>query len=96
MIVVKVSERGIQVEGHAGYGEKGKDIVCAAVSVLAQNLISSLESLTADPIDYEIQPGHISIVYKDLSERGRLLVDSFFIGICGIIRAYGGEYVQLG
>lgn len=95
MIAVKVSQYGIQVDGHAGYGEKGKDIVCAAVSVLAQSLISSLESLTADPIDYEIQSGHISIIYKNLSDRGCILVDSFFIGICDIIKAYGEEYVQL-
>ena len=94
MIVVKVTIDGITVDGHAGYAEAGKDIVCAAVSVLTQNLISSIESLTEDSIEYDKTPGHISIKFKNLSEQGKLLVDSFFIGISQIIRAYP-EYVQL-
>lgn len=94
MIAINVSTTGIIVDGHAGYAEHGKDIVCAAVSVLTQNLINSIESLTIDMIDYEIDEGHIKIAYKDLSEKGCLLVDSFFIGISEIIRVYGEAYVQ--
>ena len=46
LIVVYIGKAGITVDGHANYEEPGKDIICAAVSVLAQNLIRSLESLT--------------------------------------------------
>lgn len=95
MIVVNVSTTGITVDGHAGYDRSGKDIVCAAVSVLTQNLINSIESLTTDVIDYEIDNGYIKIAYRNLSEKGRLLVDSFFIGISEIKRAYGEEYVLI-
>ena len=31
MIVVNVNEEKITLNGHAGYAEPGKDIVCAAV-----------------------------------------------------------------
>lgn len=96
MIVVHVSITGITVDGHAGYAETGKDIICSAVSILVQNLIRSIEGLTEDNIQYQIMPGHININYKNLSEQGKLLVDSFFIGISDIIRAYGKEYVQIG
>lgn len=88
MIAVNVSTTGITVDGHAGCAEQGKDIVCAAVSVLTQNLIYSLEALTDDPITCEVKEGFVKIKYKNLSERGCLLVDSFFIGISEIIRAY--------
>lgn len=74
--------------------EKGKDIVCAAVSVLAQNLICSMEALTGDGITYQIREGHIDIVFKDLSEKGKLLVDSFFIGICKVQEVYA-DYIQI-
>lgn len=94
MIVVNVTRTGLTVEGHAGYAETGKDIVCAAVSALTQTLIAGIESLTDDRISYEIKPGKVYIVYKDLSERAQLLVDSFFIGISEIITAYGEEYVR--
>lgn len=95
MIVVNVSTTGITVDGHAGYAEAGKDIICAAVSVLTQGLIHSLKSLTNDEISYHIEKGHVDINYKDLSERGCLLVDSFFIAVSDIQNNYGSDYVQV-
>lgn len=94
MIEVNITQKGLTVEGHAGYAETGKDIVCAAVSALTQTLIAGIERLTDDRISYEIKPGKVYIVYKDLSERAQLLVDSFFIGISEINTAYGEEYVR--
>lgn len=95
MIVVKVGESGLTVEGHAGYAEAGKDIICAAVSILVQNLIKSIEDLTEEEIQYELGSGRVDIKYGNLSEQGKLLVDSFFIGVCAVANAYGPEYVQI-
>ena len=94
MIVVSVTTESVTVDGHAGYAEPGKDIVCASVSVLAQNLIQSIEGLTQDHIGYHVMPGHIDIDIKNLSEQGKLLVDSFFIGVSSIAETYG-NYVQI-
>lgn len=88
MIEVTRCDRCISVSGHAGYAPHGQDIVCAAVSVLAQNLIMSIEELTADSIDYEIEHGNIYINYRNLSEEAQLLVSSFFIGVNAIAEAY--------
>lgn len=82
MIAVSVRKDGITVSGHAEYAEAGKDIVCAGVTALIQTLIKSIGDLTEDKIDYEISPGRADIHYRDLSEAGKLLIDSFFIGIC--------------
>lgn len=82
MIAVSVRKDRITVYGHAGYAEAGKDIVCAGVTALVQGLIRSIESLTSDQIQYDITPGRADIHFKDLSEAGKLLADSFFLGIC--------------
>ena len=84
MIAVSVRKGRITVSGHAGFTEAGKDIVCAGVTALVQGLIKSVESLTSDQIQYDITPGRADIYFKNLSGAGRLLVDSFFIGICMI------------
>lgn len=42
---------GFHIYGHAGYAEKGKDVVCAAVSSLSQAVIVGLEKLTSDEIN---------------------------------------------
>ena len=82
MIAVSVRKGRITVSGHAGFAEAGKDIVCAGVTALIQTLIKSVSDLTEDKIEYEISPGRADIHYRNLSEAGKLLVDSFFIGIC--------------
>lgn len=84
MIAVSVRKDGIQISGHANYAETGKDIVCAGVTALTQTLIGSIEDLTRDEIEYEISPGRADIHCGNLSKEGKLLVDSFFIGVCQI------------
>ena len=84
MIAVRVRKDGIEISGHANYAEIGKDIVCAGVTALTQTLIRALEGLTKDEIEYEVSPGRADIHYGNLSEEGKLLVDSFFIGVCSI------------
>lgn len=94
MIAVSVRLDGITIDGHAGYAEAGKDIVCAGVTALTENLIDSIESLTKDEIQYEISLGRVDIHYKNLSEDVKLLVDSFFLGICGIEQDFP-EHVKI-
>ena len=94
MIEVSVREDNIRVIGHSGYAPHGQDIVCAGVSALSQSLIASIEDLTEDRPVYTIAPGIFKIEKKNLSEKSKFLVDSFFIGICGIADAYP-DYVRV-
>lgn len=88
MIEVSRLTDGIKIRGHAHYAEPGKDIVCAAVSVLVQTLIQSVESLTADKIEYDMQPGTVDIKFWCLSDQSKVLIDAFFVGIKGIAEAH--------
>lgn len=94
MIAVCVRKGRITVSGHADFAEAGKDIVCAGVTALIQTLIKSIGDLTEDKIDYEISPGRADIHYRNLSEEGMLLVDSFFIGVCQITNEFP-EHVRI-
>ena len=95
MIVVNITKNGLTVDGHAGYAKTGNDIICAAVSALAQGLIHSLEALTEDKISYRVETGYMELEYERLSEQGKLLIDSFFIAISGIQATYGDQYVRI-
>ena len=81
MIVITKHENGLSIRGHAHYAEIGKDIVCAAVSSLAQTLIYSIEELTEDEIKYVSKPGTVEIKHGNLSANAQLLIDSFFVGV---------------
>lgn len=96
MIVITMGRTGVDISGHAGYDKCGRDIVCAAVSILAYNLVLSLDALTPDRVYVEERQGYTEIIWNDLSERGRTLVDSFFLGICAIERDYPGVQIKYG
>lgn len=52
-ITFNPTELTLQIEGHAGYAEKGKDIVCSAVSILFYTLgrcLSENEYMLKDSI----------------------------------------------
>lgn len=94
MIIINNYKEAITIQGHANYAERGKDIVCAAVSALAQSLILSLERLTSDPIKYDVRPGMVDINYGNPSKHAQVLIDSFFIGVKEIAKEYP-DYVQI-
>lgn len=67
LIVVNITPTGLTIDGHAGYAKTGNDIICAAVSALAQNLVSSIEALTRDKILCQVKDGHMDIKWENLS-----------------------------
>jgi len=59
MIIVAVTRSeekitGYSVRGHAGYKPPGEDIVCAAVSMLAQTALLGLHRFIREGLTYEI------------------------------------------
>ncbi|NMA96230.1 MAG: ribosomal-processing cysteine protease Prp [Clostridiales bacterium] len=53
------------VNGHADYDERGKDIVCAAISAIVQTAVLGLLQVSNIDIEYEIDQGY---VYLSLPE----------------------------
>ena len=50
MITIKVNDENLSIEseGHAGFAEKGKDIVCAAVTILLYTYEEMLDELEVE------------------------------------------------
>ncbi|MEG1741630.1 MAG: ribosomal-processing cysteine protease Prp [Acetivibrio sp.] len=89
---------GLFVKGHAGYDEYGRDIVCAAVSVLVINTINSMEKFTKAvlQVSTEEEDGIIEFeVVSDISQETRLLLDSLLLGLEGIEADYGKQYIKI-
>ena len=87
---------GFSVQGHAGFAEAGKDIVCAAVSVLAVNTVNSIEQLTEDLFTTNVQNGLLSFSFKGKgSAASHLLIDSFILGIEGVRQEDNENYIKI-
>lgn len=81
MILITIGD-DVRITGHADYAPRGQDIVCAAVTAIAQTLICSVTELTGDKITYsDMQPDEVVIHIENPSKEARLLTGSFLVGV---------------
>lgn len=91
--------RGFRVTGHAGYGPKGGDIVCAAVSALAQTAVLSLQDQVEGEPEVVISDGDLRCrLPADLSPTGArtagIILRTIEVGLNTIAADYK-RYVQV-
>jgi len=92
---------GFVCDGHAGFDDYGKDIVCAAISVLAINTINSIDTLAGDRMDVESNEddGMLSCRFIEpiqrVSDEAVLLLKSFVLGVNSIYEQYGDEFLNI-
>ena len=76
---------GFRIEGHAGYAEEGEDIVCAAISALAVNTVNSINELTGDTIDVDMdeEEGYMDASFfgEQSGPEAQLLLKSLALGL---------------
>lgn len=53
------------IRGHAGYPEAGKDVVCAAVSSIAQSAVIGLKQVLGLQLGIEIGDGYLECVLPE-------------------------------
>ena len=84
---------GFEETGHAGFGESGDDIVCAAFSAMTMLIINAIEVSYASSVEYEIDQENASIramAYGALPEHEDDECKRF--AVAGLIQAY---FIQL-
>ena len=71
---------GIEMEGHTGYAESGSDIVCSALSTLAQTLevgLAGVPSIGMVSSKVDNEKGFMSLSWKESEDPGiRLLSET--------------------
>ena len=82
----------ITIDGHASeYHSADGNIVCAAVSALTFNMVSSIDILTGAKVhmDKKDEGGYMYVNISHLSEYANILIDSWLLGIRQIADKYG-------
>ncbi|HCM89309.1 MULTISPECIES: ribosomal-processing cysteine protease Prp [Vagococcus] len=82
-----------EMSGHADFAESGSDIVCAAASVLAMNVVNSIEELAGYQPIVDIDDGYLFVeILSDLSDKQieitDILMNSLYIGLRDIEKEY--------
>lgn len=76
-------KRQLTVEGHAGYAERGKDIICAAASTLMMSLQDAMRDSDV-PFDEVIGDGYAQFTCDDSRAR-----DWFYMAVRGFLTLAG-------
>lgn len=88
MITIKITDHSICMNGQPARRVGWyRSCLCCGYSTTC-NLINSLKDLTGDRIRGETASGMTVIEWEDLSDGGKLLVDSWFLGIAVISQEY--------
>jgi uncharacterized protein YsxB (DUF464 family) len=99
MIKVKIWRDGgritaCEVTGHAGAGEKGKDIVCAAVSALAETALLGLVRYVGVRLDYKVvrRPAMLAFALEGApNDKTDAILETMLLGLAEIARTYKGR-----
>jgi uncharacterized protein len=87
MISVTIRDNGFSIFGHAQYDEYGKDIVCSAVSFLAQVVAEELKQY--DEVRVHKEPGMMDVVVpRQPDTKSRVLLELFENGVAVLAVQY--------
>jgi uncharacterized protein YsxB (DUF464 family) len=92
-INIKVGEKAFSLlaEGHSLFDVRGKDIVCAAVSILIENFILSENELCHQDLVLEKTSGKVSLSLNGYSADDKLLFRSLLLGLIKLEQQYKGN-----
>ena len=86
---------GFECRGHAGYDRSGRDIVCAAVSVLATTCVNALEAVAGVKPRVQAASGQMTVsVDPSAGHDAQVILLSFRQGMRDIAEEYA-QYLQL-
>jgi len=86
----------LRIRGHSGYAERGADIVCSAVSALAQAAALGVERVAGQPVRVVQETGRLDIELEspfDAArwEKAQAILETALLGIMKISEQYSAH-----
>lgn len=78
---------GYEIKGHTGYAEEGSDIVCAAISAIAQTALGGLTDVVGIRPKYEISenPALLRVAIPDgAPDSAQVILETMLVGLSSI------------
>ena len=87
---------GFELKGHAGYGEHGQDIVCAAVSSAAYMVANTLTEIMCLTPEISVSEGEMSVkLTSDQALRASDLMQGFSLHLRELEEQYPNNITSL-
>lgn len=87
---------GFEISGHAGYGTRGNDIVCAAVSSCTMLVCNAVTESFGENADVAVEENRITLRLPDNGgEAAEKLLEAFFAHLTAIAEDYSRVKVEI-
>ena len=90
MIKIVINKDNIKISGHAGYGVKGNDIVCASVSSIVITSLNAIIRIDENAIAYKQDEGFIEV---DIKKHDKI-VDTLIDNMISMLEELENEYKE--
>ena len=80
--------KSIIIKGHTNYAEKGKDIICAAISAITNGTISFLQTYYKNDCRISYLPAEIEIYSRNNNSEFQLCLRLMFFQLENIANSY--------
>ena len=84
--------KSIEINGHAGSGPKGHDLVCAAVSAIITGGANALSNKNNYKI--ELESGHALIAMKEKDEDGNKVLSTVWVQLKTVEESYS-QFIRI-
>ena len=92
---------GFKTRGHAEFADRGKDIVCSALSIYSINTVNSITELVGvkDKVEVEAKKGFLSFRLMDSLDKKemesvQLLLQSFELACKSLLKDYN-KFIEI-
>lgn len=85
---------GFLIRGHAGYAESGRDIVCAAVTAVAETALLGLRKVARVEVEVRRRPGLLVCRLPPAAAQGesaQAILETMACGLADIAADYGAH-----
>ncbi len=82
------------IQDHAGYREKGEDLVCAGVSSIAIGALNAIDLMKHDVCDLVMNDAYIQIAVKQNDREMQLLLEMLKIQLATVEERYP-QYITI-
>ncbi|MBQ9264216.1 MAG: ribosomal-processing cysteine protease Prp [Clostridia bacterium] len=79
---------GFDCRGHAAFAAYGKDIVCAAVSVLTTTCVNAIESVAHEEAEVQVSEGSMTVRLKNAGHDAQVIMETMRQGLKDIAEEY--------
>lgn len=90
--------KSFHVQGHAGYDDPGKDIVCAGVSAVTVGTVNAIKALLGTDLEVTMKKGDLFVRlpegHRESEQNEQLLLESMMVMLKTIEQSYG-DFVSI-